>query len=281
MEVEFTAQLPEKLIAFTAGSASNSVAGSAYALLPGNENQITTEDSGQYPGICVGHEGEYLCIKATGRSAHAASPEGSVNAAVILASYLVRSRLLDIESIRRLSFLSDCFADYYGKALEIDYENAEAGKLTVIAGKTCTRDGILRQNINIRYPAGTDVQEMTDRLAETAESYGWQMEIIRNDPPAYVSPHHPIVQALDGICKDYFGSRTGPYAMGGGTYARKLPNAVAFGPSIRGMKKPGLPGHGGGHQPDECVWIQGLQTAVSIYVQALIKIDGMLCGKNQ
>ena len=64
--------------------------------------------------------------------------------------------------------------------------------------------------------------------------------------------------------------------MGGGTYARKLPKAVAFGPGIRGQKKPGPEGHGGGHQPDECVKLEILENALDIYTEALQKIDELI-----
>ena len=65
--------------------------------------------------------------------------------------------------------------------------------------------------------------------------------------------------------------------LGGGTYARHLPRAAAFGPGIRGMKKPCEPGHGGGHQPDECINLDLLKKAFRAYVEAIMKIDELLC----
>ena len=66
--------------------------------------------------------------------------------------------------------------------------------------------------------------------------------------------------------------------MGGGTYARKLPNAVAFG---LGMNLPGLapcpltkPGRGGAHQADENISLQALLTGLKIYLLSLLEIGG-------
>jgi len=63
--------------------------------------------------------------------------------------------------------------------------------------------------------------------------------------------------------------------MGGGTYARKLPNAVGFGPGLpTDMSSLGLPpGHGQIHGPDEVQSIPNLITALKIYIVALLELN--------
>ena len=67
-----------------------------------------------------------------------------------------------------------------------------------------------------------------------------------------------------------------PFVMSGGTYARKLPNAFAFG---TGMKLPsppaGLfrPGHGDYHQPDESISLLRIRRALEIYICGILRID--------
>ena len=85
-----------------------------------------------------------------------------------------------------------------------------------------------------------------------------------------------MVKELTALCSQVLGTEDKAYSMGGGTYARKLPNAVAFGPGIRGQKKPCSPGHGGGHQPDECVRIENLTNAMVIYIEALKRLDALI-----
>ena len=65
------------------------------------------------------------------------------------------------------------------------------------------------------------------------------------------------------------------YTLGGGTYAHKLPNALAFG--MDGNKKPeDFPqGHGGAHGVDECVSLERLQRAMRIYARALLALNDM------
>ena len=271
MEVDFQVPLPEEIREFTAGTASNSVAGSASALLKIGKEVLP--DCEGWPGISVKQEGSLMRVDAKGRSAHAAFPEGSENGAVMLADFICQRNLVGGEAKRILSFIGDSLKDYYGKGLGISYEDKELGKLTVIAGMIRTCMGMMRLNINIRYPAGTDAGRMESMLEKAAVSHGWNVSSMRDDPPSYVSPDSPLVQALQKACEDRLGSSFVPYTMGGGTYARKIPGAVAFGPGIRGQKKPGPEGHGGGHQPDECVQLKVLEDGLHVYIQALQAVD--------
>ena len=50
-----------------------------------------------------------------------------------------------------------------------------------------------------------------------------------------------------------------PYYSAGGTYARHLKNAFSVGTSLPGYPTPKMRvGHGGEHQPDECINVEGL-----------------------
>jgi succinyl-diaminopimelate desuccinylase len=51
-------------------------------------------------------------------------------------------------------------------------------------------------------------------------------------------------------------------AIGGGTYAKEMPNIVAFGPIFPG--KPDLD-----HQPDECIEIEDLIKMTKIYANSI------------
>lgn len=345
LEADFTAPLPEGLISFEAGTASNAVAGEAWALveLPGKAGLdlgsggevgslevaaaggVSMGDMSAWPEISFRREGDKLRVEAVGRSAHAAFPDGAVNAGALLAAYLCESGLLDPEAARIISFPAECFKEHFGEKLGISCESEQLGRLTAVCGMIRTEGDRLRLNVNVRYPAECDVgdgaageaeagagrsagdgpdealeevcneaagggwrpavsprsqkvdsSKLTASMAAAAEGFGWKLVSVKDDPPAYVSPDSPLVQALSQACQDRLGPFFVPYTMGGGTYARHLPNAVAYGPGIRGQKKPGPDGHGGGHQPDECIQLKVLEDAFHIYVQALIRLDDML-----
>ena len=60
--------------------------------------------------------------------------------------------------------------------------------------------------------------------------------------------------------------------MGGGTYARPLPNAVAFGPGLALEGLPPCPYKGGAHQADEHYHVKLLTAAAEIYCNAFLAI---------
>ena len=272
-EVELCADTPQKLLGYDAGTVSNAVAGLAHADFAG---QAPAFDEARWPHIHITQKENGFTVEAVGRSAHAAFPETSVNASAMLAEFICENGLVDAAVEKTLRFVAECFKPFYGEKLGIAFETPEMGKLTAIGGTTRMKDGRLIQNINIRYPSGVDGSWLKRHIAETASAYGWTVCGLRDDPPSFISPDDPIIQALDALSGKYIGETGGPYCMGGGTYARHLPRAVAFGPGIRGLKKPCEPGHGGGHQPDECVSLELLRKAFYVYAEAILKIDETL-----
>lgn len=276
IEAEFYTTLPNEILEFSAGVASNAVAGKGYAILPAKAEEKIRSATKSFPNIEIEIEQEYLKVQATGISAHAAFPEGAVNAGAKLAEFLCKSEWLGKDALQVLAFPAKCFKEHYGNAFGIAYEESECGRLTAICGMIRTEGNHLILNANIRYPAGMQAEKIKERLNEKAHSYGWKTSFINDDPPMYMSPECPVIKVLNDICIRRLGKNFTPYSMGGGTYARRLPNAVAFGPGIQGQKKPGLKGHGEGHQPDECVQLKTLEDAFYIYVQALQEIDQLV-----
>ena len=58
-----------------------------------------------------------------------------------------------------------------------------------------------------------------------------------------------------------------PVTTTGGTYAKRMPNIVPFGPSFPGQK-------GIGHQPDEWMKIEDIVTNAKIYALSLFRLAG-------
>ena len=70
------------------------------------------------------------------------------------------------------------------------------------------------------------------------------------------------------VYRDVTGRDDAPFSMGGGTYARSMKNAVAFGPSLPGSKSQGC------HGPDERLYIEELYTAARIYAHTIVALAG-------
>ena len=83
----------------------------------------------------------------------------------------------------------------------------------------------------------------------------------------------PVITRLAEIANEVTGEQKKIYTLGGGTYAHKLPNALAFG--MDGNKKPeDFPqGHGNAHGIDEVVSLDRLERAMKIYARALLALN--------
>ena len=83
----------------------------------------------------------------------------------------------------------------------------------------------------------------------------------------YVPESSPLIQTLLSVyAKTMDKRKPKPIQTGGGTYARSLPSAVAFGPTFEGTQT-------NIHNADENISIEHLHKLVEIYYNAIIALD--------
>lgn len=217
-----------------------------------------------------------VTVEATGIAAHAAFPEGSVSALQKLAAGLLVANVLDGKGTKTVKLMAEGFVDYYGTGLHIDFEDEIVGKTTAVGGAAFVKNGKLTQLLNVRYALKTDQDTMIANLHKTCAEYGFQVEALKNDPPMYVSLDNPAVKILHETANEFLDGTYEPYVMGGGTYARKIPNAVAYGPTTRKIDATDPLEYGEGHQPNEGMKLSDMTTGIRIYVNALLRLDELL-----
>lgn len=264
----------EVLVDFQAGLASNIVPDEAHAVLRCGMKEAEAALAGS--GCTLEPAGDNVRITARGIGGHAAYPDGTRNAMMVLAGALAESGLLRCGEQKCMAALARLFGDSYGAGIGVPLADEQSGRLTHNGGVTALRDGRLTQNINIRYPVTADQEAMLAAIRAVLEAEGFALDHIDNDPPCFTPADAPVVKALTEISNTVLGAELSPYVMGGGTYARKLGNAVGYGPGVSHREKPFGEGRGGAHQPDECTSVAGLLDAVEIYVKALIALDTLV-----
>lgn len=223
-------------------------------------------------------EGEALVLTAHGISGHAAFPAGTVNAADRLCRAVLDAGLLEERDRAAFAAVGGLCATTDGSALSIACKDDLSGELTCVAGVIALKDRCLTADINVRYPVSADPDELIRSLTERAARDGLSVLSCKNDGPNWFDPASPYVRLLTDVYNRVTGSSARPFVMGGGTYARKLPSAMAFGPGMSTDLSPlGLPpGHGGCHAPDEAQSVSNLLKAVKIYVLALLELDAAM-----
>lgn len=264
------------IFGFSGGIASNVVPDKAEMHFFAGTRELDVS-SAHVHSARLGHE---LRILADGLTAHASQPENSVNAIYELAAAACDTpelcRICDEKTLHALRFIREMLSDCYGEHFGIAMSDEVSGKLTCICGLAELEGGAIRMNLNIRYPVTCDGEEITKKLRHTCMQHGVALTHIHDDKPNYLPGDLPAVTMLTKIYNEVTGKEKKPYIMGGGTYARHIPNAVAFGPDNPDEQLPCPPGRGGCHEPDEHQSIQGLMDAAKIYVHALIELDSVI-----
>ncbi|RKI92456.1 M20 family peptidase [Parablautia intestinalis] len=224
---------------------------------------------------------EKIDISARGIGGHAASPEGTVNAIGVLAEKMKEYELP--EGLKKaVSFLYNAGSNGYGEKIGIACEDEISGRLTCNAGVLSLEEGKIRLTLDIRYPVTIKVDDFLPKLAEGAGKAGFAVKEYNDSRPYYMEKDHPFVELLMDAWREETGLDGEPYVMGGGTYARHIPNAVAFGTGMdRDLSALNLPeGHGNCHGADETEVLDNLLKSIHIYVNALCKLDSRAIEKQ-
>lgn len=267
------------------GMVSNLIPDRAHAVLC-KESFVLDRLSALPEGIDVQICEDCIRITASGTSGHAGFPVGATNAVHELIGALLAAKLMAPEDEPLLRFLHDVNRDCYGTALNIAMEDAESGALTCSGTVLRLQDGHASLAANIRYCITASGEDIHSRLDVAARQSGFELAHFNDSTPNYFPKEQPVVDALTDVYNQIMGEDKRPYTMSGGTYARKLPNAVGFG--IGSMQHPRCPlipqGHGGAHQPDETLHVDSYLRALVILTMGIIAADQCLndqaCSEN-
>ena len=235
---------------FRGGNAFNIILGKASAKY---KNQVLTEK---------------------GISKHGALPEGSVNAGYLLSEKLLKEALCK-EDKEQIKFVADTLEKYYGEVFGIENSDPVFGRLTCTNGIIDTNDQKLSLCFDMRYGMSVNIEDVKSKIIKYFAENGWSVEFVKQQSPFCVSEDNPYLLACLEAYKSFTGAKNATaYINAGGTYASHLPCAVEIGPTLKGGRVEGMPqGHGGAHQPDECISIDGLLDAIELTSLMLLECD--------
>lgn len=238
------------IVSLQGGTASNMVPAYAEAVIKGSYDFKPSDT------ITIHKQNDgTVKISATGVSAHASLPHLGINAISLLLNYL--SLYIDAPFLH--FFRERIGMDYYGEKIGIAFED-ESGKLTLNVG-ILSEEGI---TINIRYPVTYNNSTIQRQLSHAILPFsGMKVVCTGNSLPLYVPKDSQLVATLLNAYQKITGdTKSTPLAIGGGTYARALKNAVAFGPVFPGEEE-------SAHQKDEYIPVESFKNMMLIYAEAL------------
>jgi succinyl-diaminopimelate desuccinylase len=213
-----------------------------------------------------------IIVKSYGQSAHGSLPQNGKNAIMQLFAFI---GTLDMEESDFVDFVAFCNKnigmDPYGAAFGVGLEDKPSGKLSFNAGVINMSEGSETEAdkvsfmLNLRYPVTFTVDDMMTPFKERLEGTEIRIEDFEHQEPLYFSEDHPLITTLQKVYTEQTGEPATLLAIGGGTYAKEMPNIVAFGPVFPGQ--PDII-----HKPNECVDIDDLMLCAKIYGKAIYEL---------
>lgn len=256
------------------GGLGATVIGNAEACLPYSEKLFASLSKLNNERLSVENENGRIVLKAVGIPKHSALPEGSLSAAKILCEGLLATGFCFEKSL--IENLLAMSSSHYGEIFGIEAEDCEFGKLTCVLTKISTdSDGVIIADFNIRYGDSVTCEQVISKIEKKAEKIGFALSPnVDFSYPHALPDSNKFVRALSEVIKEYTGEDSvKTYVNAGGTYRQYLKNAVEIGTSLWGPKRFMPAGHGGVHQPDECISVEGLLNAIELTTLMLLECD--------
>lgn len=257
------------LLSFSAGQRFNMVPEFAEAVVTSSSAEAAQWEE-RYSRYCAEHglsgtfsakEGK-LTFTMDGISVHGMEPDLGVNAGLRLAEFLVTLPFVGDDK-RFLSFINQFCKESRGRELGVAYSDDITKDLTINYGiLSYEHGGKGKIAFNMRYPVTFDFENGWSVLEKVASDHGFSIQMKTHLGPHHVDADSELVKTLQKIYEEHTGEEAELLAIGGGTYARAIKNAVAFGPLFPGREDVA-------HQKDEYIIIEDMLKATAMYAQAI------------
>lgn len=256
------------------GTVRNVVADHAEALLAGVSLERAALELAGIPRISLAEEGDKIRVIATGAAVHASMPDNGVNAIGVLANALLKAGLVQGGGKKAMELLALINSDCHGAALGVPLYDEPSGKLSHVGGVIKTEDESFVLTIDIRYPVTENGGEIFAKISETFAPFGAKLQNLSDSAPTYSPADSPLVKTcMETVNSVFKRENWKPYTMGGGTYARNMPNACALGAEDPDFESPYGPFRGSIHQPDETTTVELLMNTARVYARLLLNLD--------
>ena len=197
-----------------------------------------------------------VTIEAFGKAGHGSQPETGDNAIAKIFRLLVP--LIEFDKLDK--FITGPAAR---SNLDLDISD-EAGDLTMNAGIVSLDGNILNIVMDFRLPLCVKPDRVQETIFRNLRPEN--ITVDKYAPNLFVSPDSKLVRTLLRCYSAVTGDHTGAQKTGGGTYARELPNAVAFGPVFPGTQT-------NLHDANECIPAKHLEKLYEIYLKSIAALD--------
>ena len=241
-------------------------AGAAFNVVPGKasyQGELLEPVVAGLQAAAFDYEQNDQQVTVLGLPKHAKDAAEGINAIVRLATVLQ-----PLQAHPALAFIAEAVGeDATGSRLFGDISDEPSGRLSFnIAGLTLNSEKS-EIRIDIRIPVLADKDQLVAQLAEIAGRYQLDYEEFDYLAPLYVPKDSELVSTLMAIYQEKTGDTSPAMSSGGATFARTMPNCVAFGALFPGVEQTE-------HQANERASLEDLYRAMDIYAETIFRLAG-------
>lgn len=207
-----------------------------------------------------------VVVKSVGVSAHGSTPHLGKNAIMQMFKFLEVLPLGKCDIYEFINFFNKYIGfETDGTLFGVGLQDKVSGKLSFTVGTISMDEKKVTVALNLRYPVTMKYEDMMKPFEKRLEGTGIKVENMMHQAPLYFPSDHPLIKTLQKVYTEQTGLKAELLAIGGGTYAKEIPNIVAFGPILPG--RPDLD-----HQANEYIGIEDLITNAKIYAHAIYEL---------
>lgn len=211
-------------------------------------------------------EGNVLTIKSTGKSSAGNTPHLGDNAITNLILYLLKLDIFEDDLINFFKFTEEYIhQEFYGEKLGIGFDDEASGKLLVNISDIIWDKKDIKLGMSIRYPIHCTFDHIYGGIKDKIKDRMY-VEKYKNIDPVYFPKGHPMMKIYKEVYEEKTGLDGTPIVTAGGTYAKVMPNIVAFGPSFPGQD-------GISHNPNEYMDIEDIMLNAKIYAHTIYRLS--------
>ena len=254
-----------KLVSINGGTAPNVTPAAASAVLSCSEELAAKLTTLSMPKVTVTAIDSGVRVDAEGVSAHGSTPWQGENAIGRLVMAL-DAMPFEGEVKQWIHFLATKLGmEHNGKSAGISLHDDVSGDLSLNWGTLNADDSKLSMILNYRYPVTKEYSDCAPKLDALFAEAGFEKEKEAHKAKLYIPADSDLVKILLKVYKAHTGIDGKPVCIGGGTYAKSLPNILAFGPIFPGDEVRE-------HKPDEFIEIPKLMKNAQIMASAMYEM---------
>jgi succinyl-diaminopimelate desuccinylase len=262
---DYTQEGELKLLSIQGGTAPNVVPAAAYAKLGCSREIAEKIAATAIPKVTFTVTEYGLLVEAEGVSAHGSTPGLGENAIGRLLQAL-DTLPLSQEVADPIHFAATKLGmETDGKSAGIYLYDDVSGELTLNLGKVVGDHKSFSMKINYRYPVTREYSDCGPAFNKAFTDAGFTVDSEVHKAKLYIPSDSELVSTLLKVYTEQTGLVGKAKCIGGGTYAKMLPNTLAFGPIFPGDEIRE-------HKPDEYITIENLIKNAQIIAAAMYEM---------